>query len=168
MKQLSKHLQESLRIKIDDEPEYDIESTDTLYRVDITKDCIYVDIHNVKGLLIHKTSVTVKGAISIACSAKIDGDFEYVPEDNYMFSYIRNNEQLRLIFLPEAKDKFYNLFDPIYSFGHGLKIVIDDVCELLGIDSITKMLQDWTNYALTINSIDDVLDTIHKYENNDK
>lgn len=173
MKNLTKHLEESLRIGLNDSPELNIEDIHIIYRIDLSDQYMFLDIHEVNDLENHGGIARIfadnKSCRSLMYNGgNIPGKYKLVEEDGYMYENY-NKSDIRLLFFPDTKDRFYGIFDNIYAKGgEGAKITINDICNILNIPSITNMISNYEFTSVTVQTLQNILNNINKYSETDK
>ena len=163
MKSLKNTLQESLRIKIDDKPEIDFSEASEIYRLTITREKIFIDIHVTDRITEYDNKLEIAGKNeSLFCDAVHRGTYDHI------FPHIvckTDRFGTTIIMDPTLKDLFKSVADILYKTGYENIIHIDDkILDLFkDYDRIYNTLKLYSNNALTVGSWESILDGIQKH-----
>lgn len=163
-------LEEGLRIKIDDTPEPEnLEDINRLYRIDIFDGQLYLDVHEVSGLVDKNGVVFLNNCHSITYEGgQIPGKYEYKEDERFLYAEYDRKHRIRFLLFPERKTNFYNVVELIFASAHTGRLTyqlkLEDICRELNIDGIVNILNSGFPKELTVKTPTNILENIYKFK----
>lgn len=163
MKSLRNTVKESLRIKINDKPEIDFLEAPEIYRLTITHEEIYIDIHITDRIIEHNDKLDIAGNNkSLFCEATHRGTYDYIFPH---IVYKTDTYGTTIIMDPTLEDLFKSVADILYKTGYTNYIYMyDKILDLFkDYDQIYNTLKMYSNNTLTVGSWELILEGIQKH-----